>query len=200
MKTIGITGGVGSGKSAILEHFRDCYQARVILADEAAHLLEEPGQPCYNKLVEAFGNEILQNHTPGEIIEKQKLAALLFQNPEALQTVNDIVHPEVKKYILAEIEKERQEGRAYVIVEAALLLECGYLDILDEIWYVYAGKETRRKRLKESRGYSDERIDGIMASQLEEDEYRRKCHQVIDNDRTIEEAKKQVDRLLGIRQ
>lgn len=196
MKTIGITGGVGSGKSAILEHFRENYQARVILADEVAHLLEEPGQPCYNKLVEAFGNGILHNSAPGAVIDKQKLAALLFQNDEALQTVNAIVHPEVKKYILAEIEKERREGRAYVIVEAALLLECGYLEIMDEIWYVYAGKETRRKRLKESRGYSDERIDGIMASQLEENEYRRRCHHVIDNDRSIEEAKQQVDRLL----
>ena len=199
MKTIGITGGVGSGKSAILEYFRQRCDARIILADEAAHLLEEPGQPCYNKIVQAFGSGILQEPRPGAVIDKQKLAALLFQNDEALQTVNDIVHPEVKNYILAEIEKERQEGRAYVIVEAALLLECGYLEILDEIWYVYAAAETRRKRLKESRGYSDARIDGIMASQLSEEEYRRRCHHVIDNDRSIEEAKEQVDRWLGIR-
>ena len=200
MKTIGITCGVGSGNSAILEHFKQRYDARIIRADEAAHLLEEPGQPCYNKIVQAFGNEILQNQTPGAVSDKQKLATFLFQNPDALQKVNDIVHPEVKKYILAEIEKEKQEGRAYVVVEAALLLECGYLEILDEIWYIYAAVEIRRKRLKESRGYSDARIDGIMASQLTEDEYRRRCHHVIDNDRSIEEAKEQIDRLLEIEQ
>ena len=75
-------------------------------------------------------------------------------------------------------------------------MEKGYDKILDEIWYVYASEETRRKRLKESRGYSDEKIDSIFAAQLSEEEFRKKCQRVIDNDGDFAEAKQAVDRLI----
>lgn len=197
MRTIGITGGVGSGKTAVLDHFRDKYNARIIVADEVAHLLEEPGKPCYNKLVREFGNSILASDEPGAEIDKNKMAMVIFAKPEALEKVNDIIHPEVKHYILAEIDKERQTTREYVIVEAALLIECGYLDLLDEIWYIFTSEEIRRERLKCTRNYSDEKIDRILASQLSEAEYRKYCHQVLDNNSSIEDVKEQVDRLLG---
>lgn len=194
MKTIGITGGVGSGKTAVIEHFEKKYGARIIIADQVAHLLEEPGMPCYNKLVEAFGEKILD---ASQQIDKKKFASLIFQSENALETVNSIIHPEVKKYILDEIEKERINKRDYVIVEAALLIEDGYLDILDEIWFVYTEESIRRQRLKESRGYSDEKIDSIIASQLDEETYKQKCHHIIVNNATIEKATKQIDLLLS---
>ena len=84
----------------------------------------------------------------------------------------------------------------FLFIEAALLIECGYDKIVDELWYIYADKEVRRQRLKESRGYSDEKIDNIFKNQLSEDKFRSHCKVVIDNSGTLEDTCKQIDRAL----
>ncbi|MGN0346748.1 MAG: dephospho-CoA kinase [Lachnospiraceae bacterium] len=192
-KTIGITGGVGSGKTAILQHFQGKYHAKIIVADQVAHLLEAPGEPCYNELVEFFGKSILREDG---FLDNGAFAQLIFSSPEALQRVNDIVHPEVKKYIMRTIEEEKKKKTPYVVVEAALLLEEGYDRLLDEIWYIYTAEDNRRLRLKQSRGYSDEIIDGIMARQLKETQFREKCKVVIDNNGPLEDTIAQMDAVL----
>lgn len=196
MKVIGITGGVGSGKSALLAFVKEKYHCRVILADQVAHQVEEPGQPCYERLVKLLSRDIL-NEDLG--INKNKMAAKIFGSPELLKKVNEIIHPAVKDYILNEISKARAEKETdYLFLEAALLIEEGYTEIVDEMWYVYAGEELRRRRLKEGRGYSDEKIDAIFASQLGEEEFRRHCDVVIDNNGSIESACGQItERLQG---
>ena len=85
----------------------------------------------------------------------------------------------------------------FFFIEAALLIECGYLNIVDEMWYIYAREDIRRKRLKESRNYTDEKINAIMDSQLKEEEFRKYCKVVIDNSGSLEDSYEQIDRELG---
>ncbi len=194
MRTIGITGGVGSGKTEVLTFITTYYDARVVVADIAAKELEQPGQPCYRKLVEVLGNGILDAEG---LIDAKTLSGLIFSNEEALAQVNAIVHPAVKRYILETMEEERKKGTEFFVVEAALLIEEDYQDILDEMWYIYVSEPVRRKRLKESRGYSDQKIDSIMAAQKTEAEFRAVCDHVIDNNASIENMQKQVANLLA---
>ena len=194
MRTIGITGGVGSGKTEVLTFITANYDARVIVADIAAKELEQPGQTCYRELVKALGKDILDETGA---IDAGALSGLIFTDPEALKQVNAIVHPAVKRYILEALEEEQKKGTRYFVVEAALLIEEDYQDILDEMWYIYVSEPVRRKRLKESRGYSDQKIDGIMAAQMTDAEFRAACDHVIENNGSIEEMQKQVAELLG---
>lgn len=192
MRIIGITGGVGAGKSAILSYIEMNYKARVILADQVANDLKMPGGSCYDPLVALLGKEVLLED---KTIDKAKMAQIIFHDAEKLAKVNALIHPAVKKYIVEQIESEREKGEiSYLFIEAALLIEEHYDEIVDELWYIYADTDTRRKRLRENRAYSDDRIDAIMAGQLTEDKFRGKCQFVIDNSKELAYAYKQIDR------
>ncbi len=195
MKVIGITGGVGAGKSEILKYLKEHCCCRIIMADLVAHQLEEPGQMCYDKLVELLGTEILG--ADGQI-EKSRMAAKIFQQKELLQQVNEIVHPAVKEYIKDAIATERAKGEIDVLfLEAALLIEDGYESIVDELWYIHTDVEVRRSRLKSSRGYSDEKIDSILRGQLPEETFYGHCQVVLENSGTLEDVYRQIDKELG---
>lgn len=192
MRIIGITGGVGAGKSAILSYIEMNYKARVILADQVANDLKMPGGSCYDPLVALLGKEVLLED---KTIDKAKMAQIIFHDAEKLAKVNALIHPAVRKYIVEQIESEREKGEiSYLFIEAALLIEEHYDEIVDELWYIYADTDTRRKRLRENRAYSDDRIDAIMAGQLTEDKFREKCQFVIDNSKELAYAYKQIDR------
>lgn len=194
MKLIGITGGVGAGKSQLLSYIEKNCNCRILMADNAAHTVKEPGQPCYRRLVELLGTDILQ---PDGFIDRQKMAAAIFSKEDLLTKVNEIIHPAVKEYILSEIQKERALGeKDAFFVEAALLIEDGYEKILDELWYIYTDKEVRRQRLKAARGYSDEKVEQIISSQLSEEEFRKHCKVVIDNSRSLSDTYMQIDERL----
>ncbi len=195
MRVIGITGGVGAGKSAVLAYIREKYNCRILLADEAAHQVKEPGQPCYDKLVKLLSKEILNEDGT---INRLKMAEKIFASDKMLLQVNEIIHPAVKELILHAIEEERRNKiHDFFFIEAALLIEGGYLKIVDEMWYIYAREAVRRERLKNFRKYSDEKIDSIMESQLTEEEFRKHCKVVIDNSNTLTDAYRQVDEKLG---
>lgn len=194
MRVIGITGGVGAGKSALLTYVKERYRCRVILADEVAHLVEEPGQECYSELVKLLGNEILN---PDGTIDKRRMAEKIFADSAVLEQVNAIVHPAVKEFILREIARSRQDEKEdFLFVEAALLIEGGYGEILDELWYIHAQPDIRRSRLKSGRAYSDEKIDHILGEQLSEMEFRQHCKVVIDNSGSLTDACGQIDKKL----
>ncbi len=195
MRVIGITGGVGAGKSAVLDHLAQTYNCRVIKADQAAHQLEEPGGACFEPLVALLGAEILD--AAGRI-DRQKMAARIFADSGLLQRVNDIVHPAVKKYLLSEIAKERESGkRDFLFIEAALLIEEGYAEIVDGLWYIRADETARRQRLKESRGYPDEKIEAILRSQLSDEDFLKHCAVVIENNGTLVSVYEQIEKELG---
>lgn len=195
MKVIGITGGVGSGKTALLNYIGQNYKCRILLADEAAHKVKEPGQLCYKELVHLLSSDILNEDG---IIHKGKMAARIFESEGLLAQVNQIIHPAVKKMILKEIAEAKKEGTVdFFFLEAALLIECGYLNLVDEMWYIYAGEEIRRNRLRAARNYSDEKMNAIMKAQLSETEFRKYCNVIIDNSGDLENTYRQIDRKLG---
>ena len=192
MKFIGITGGVGAGKSAILEYIAEHYNAKVMLADEIAHDLMMPGTKCYDTIKEAFGAEdiFLQDGS----FDRLKMAQVIFSDETKREQMNGIVHPAVKADVIAEAERERQEGTlALLVLEAALLIEEHYDEICDELWYIYTREEIREARLMESRGYSREKVQQIFSSQLKEAEYRKHCSVVIDNNEGVAEMQRQID-------
>ncbi len=195
MLFVGITGGVGAGKSAILSYLSGHYRCRVMLADEIAHLLMEPGAVCYDKLRELFAeDDILKKD--GQI-DRPKMAAVLFSDAKKRELLNGIVHPAVKEYVLGQLEREREKQELDMLVlEAALLIEEHYDAICDELWYIYTSEENRRIRLKENRGYSDEKIYSIFQSQMPEAAFRAFCAEEIDNNKTPEEAFVQIDKIL----
>ncbi len=206
---LGITGGVGAGKSAILSHIKEHYNSRIMLADEIAHEVMEPlgsrrsavgedftpDESCYGALRDLFGSEAVW--MPDGRIDRAALAAVLFSDDEKRAALDGIVHPAVKEYVRRQYAREAAKGKLDVLVlEAALLIEEKYGEICDELWYIYTTEENRRKRLKGSRGYSDEKIDGIFAAQLSEEEFRAGCAQVIDNNAGLDATTRQVDALL----
>lgn len=197
MKILGITGQVGAGKSEVLSWLEKCYKARVIQADRVGHLLMEPGMPCYDKIVSAFGGDILDER--GQI-DRGRLAGQVFVDRGKLACLNGIIHPAVKAWILEEIRRERAAGEAsFVAVEAALLLEEHYDKICDEIWYIYVNDAARRERLFKSRGYTDEKIDSILSNQQPDRVFRERCQFVVDNSKDfVENTLEQIDR--GLRE
>lgn len=194
MRIIGITGGVGAGKSEILSYIGNNYNCEIILADEVAHKVREPGGSCFDELVELLGAEVLT--TEGQI-DRRKMADKIFSNENILKSVNALIHPAVKDYIKEAIERSRQEAKLdFLFIEAALLIEDGYENIVDELWYIYTEESERRRRLKQARNYSDEKITGILNKQLSESEYRKHCRVVIDNSRKLQYTYEQIDKKL----
>ena len=196
MRFIGITGGVGAGKSAILAHLASKPGIRVMLADEIAHDLMQPGTECFQKLKEKFAGEDI--YQPDGSFDRAQLAAVIFSDDRKREELNAIVHPAVREYVLQQKEAEERAGKLFLLVlEAALLIEEHYDEICDELWYIYTSEENRRERLRENRGYSDEKIDGIFASQLTEEEYRRYCVKVIDNNGSVEDTNLQLVKIFN---
>jgi len=194
MLFIGITGGIGAGKSEILKYIKDHYKCEMYLADEVAHLVKEPGNECYARLVELLGEDVLGSDRR---IDKNVMAEKIFTNPQLLNKVNQIIHPAVKEYLLVRLKEAREKKNVDLFfVEAALLIEAGYKPLVDELWYIYARKDVRRKRLKEARGYSDEKIEGIMKNQLSEEIFRKECDFEIDNSGELTDSYRQIDEKL----
>lgn len=190
MYVYGITGGVGAGKTQVLSIIEETVNCRIVRADELAKKLECRGNICYGPIVELLGRDILDDD---EQIVPAKMAAAIFSAPDLLEKVNEIIHPAVKKKILEYIDYESKRGEIdYFFIEAALLIEDGYDLICDELWYIYASESTRKVRLSESRGYSDEKIKNIMSSQLDEETFKRYCTVVIDNDGDLEKTRSQI--------
>lgn len=197
---IGITGGVGAGKSEILSYLSQKENTRVMLADEIAHDVMEPGEEAYLKICNAFaGEDIFTNCDSPQYppFDRKKLAQVIFSNDAKREQLNSIVHPAVKNYVKNQFQLEKERGTIRVLVlEAALLLDDHYDILCDECWYIYTSKENRRARLKASRGYSDEKIDSMFSCQLSEEAFRAACKEVIDNNGSREETFRQIDQAL----
>lgn len=195
MYFIGITGGIGAGKSRILGYIREHYKCEIYLADQVAHQVKQPGSRAYKALVELLGQDVVSGD--GQI-DRAVMADRIFTRPDLLDRVNDIIHPAVKEYLLERLEAARQAGGTELFfVEAALLIEGGYLDLVDEMWYIYADEAVRRERLIRERGYSQEKISHIMSKQLTEERFRESCDFVIDNSGSFQESCRQIDRKLA---
>lgn len=186
MKVYGITGGAGTGKSEVIKMLQQNFGGCVIMSDEVARELMQKGNISYQLIVEYFGRDILMDD--GEI-DRKKLADHVFNNKEALEKLNSMTHPYVKDEIRKLIAEAEASGECrFVALESAILLECGYEDICDEFWYVYTKPEIRRQRMKETRNYSDEKVDSVMRNQQPDEVFFKQCSFVIENNTTLSDV------------
>ncbi len=186
MKVYGITGGAGTGKSEVIKMLQENFGGCVIMSDEVARELMQKGNISYQLIVEYFGRDILMDD--GEI-DRKKLADHVFNNKEALEKLNSMTHPYVKDEIRKLIAEAEASGECrFVALESAILLECGYEDICDEFWYVYTKPEIRRQRMKETRNYSDEKVDSVMRNQQPDEVFFEQCSFVIKNNTTLSDV------------
>jgi dephospho-CoA kinase len=191
-KVIGITGGIGCGKSVVMSLLEEKYHGAVLLTDLIAHDLMEPGAANYEAIVNHFGTEILGEDKK---IDRKKLGAIVFANPDQLARLNSITHPNVIKETKRRIEQEKARPEIAVVgLESALLFDTPLEDFCDVIWYIYADKEVRIQRLIEGRGYTREHCLSVMEKQLSEEVFRQKSDVVIDNSGTVEETQAQMER------
>lgn len=189
MMVLGLTGGVGAGKSRILELFSKEYGAQVIQADLVARMLEEPGQPGYIGLVRLFGDEILN---ADGTLDRKGFAERIFANPEACKRVNALIHPltwnEIKRQI-------RESSAKLVVVEAALFDERSR-DVCQYLLYVDTKEEIRIRRLMENRGYTRGKCLDIMKNQADRRRFLELSDFVIDNSDTLEKSRQQIKTIL----
>ena len=186
MKVYGITGGAGTGKSEVIKMLQQNFGGCVIMSDEVARELMQKGNISYQLIVEYFGRDILMDD--GEI-DRKRLADHVFNNKEALEKLNSMTHPYVKDEIRKLIAEAEASGECrFVALESAILLECGYEDICDEFWYVYTKPEIRRQRMKETRNYSDEKVDSVMRNQHPDEVFFEQCSFVIKNNTTLSDV------------
>ena len=190
MLRVGLTGGIGSGKTTVAAMLRELGCA-VIEADPLAHEMIEPGRPAYDDVVRGFGSAILG---PDRRIDRNKLAEIVFADPARLGRLNQIVHPRVTGEIQRRLAGFEKQGQPVAIVEAALLIETGYDQQGDRLVVVWCKPQQQRERLR-ARGMSDEQIERRMAAQMPLEEKRRLADDLIDNSGTLDETERQVERL-----
>ena len=194
MKIIGITGGVGAGKSTVLDHLEKQYNACVLQADKIGHLVMEPGGICYEQVIALFGKQIIKND---KTIDRKMVSDVVFAHEEMRQKLDDIIHPAVKSYILDKIEEQKKAGCTLMIVEAALLLEDHYDAFCDKVWYIHTDQEIRIERLMSGRGYTREKAENIIARQATEGFFREHADYIIQNNGDLDETWRQIEE--GIR-
>lgn len=194
MRIIGITGGIGTGKSTVLHIMEQETGVYIVETDRLAHTLMEPGQKAYEKIVETFGTQILLED---RTIDRTGLGRVVFGDAGKLEQLNAIVHPAVKEYIIADIEAKRKSGVVdFYVIEAALLIEDGYKAICDELWYIYVDREERIRRLIAGRGGDRAKYESVMENQATEEYYIANCDVVIHNEESLEKTANIVKELL----
>ena len=190
---IGITGGIGSGKSVVTSLLRDKFDAAVIDTDTIGHEIMEIGKSAYKKVVEIFGNKVIAEDGS---IDRKKLGSLVFDNRELLCKLNDIIHPAVEAEVDKRIAEFTQKKYKYIALETALLIKVRYNRKCDKVWFVYADKDIRLKRLYDNRGIDKEKAGKIFESQNTEEEFRQIADDVIDNSGSEAETEIQIKNIL----
>ena len=215
MLILGLTGGIGCGKTAVLTILKEEYDAYIIEADRLAHELMEPGKTVYLGIVDAFGMEVLMDadidisapaegnavtdngqSTVNRSIDRKKLGDIVFHDKDKLALLNSISHPLVKEEIVRRIEEQKDVGKKLFVIEAALLIQDGYKSICDKMCYVYADLDVRISRLCKYRGFTQERAQAVIDSQESEAFYLEACDYKIDNSGSLENTKKDLKHIL----
>ena len=191
MKVIGLTGGMGSGKSTVSQFLAEM-GAVILSADEVGHEAFKPDTEIWRQVVATFGRQIL---TPDGNIDRKKLGNIVFGNSESLSRLNQIMHPRMYALVKAQLEEYRQQGTRVAVLEAPLLLEAGWTSLVDEIWVTTAPEATVLKRLEERTGLSQAASLTRLRSQLPSEERVRYADVVINTDCDPDEVKAKVKEL-----
>jgi dephospho-CoA kinase len=190
VKLIGLTGGVGSGKSTVAEILREL-GAVVVDADEASHAVYEPGTPGFEAVVGEFGDFYVRDGR----IDRQRLGELVFKDAASRRRLNAIVHPLVRDWMAARTAEAEERGANVVIQDVPLLFENGLEPLYSSVVLVYVPEEMQLERLVQGRGFTPERARAVIGTQVPIEEKRRRAHIVIDNSGTPEQTRAQVEQL-----
>jgi len=191
MLRLGLTGGIATGKSAVAAMLREL-RFDVLDADSLARQLIEPSQPAYHEVLREFGTSILDSD---QSVHRAKLAAIVFTDPAKLARLNAILHPRVEAAVVQQFAEWSRDGaRDAAFVEAALLVEAGYLKHLDRLVVTWCRPEQQLERLR-ARGFSDTDARSRIAAQLPVEDKLRHATEKIDCSASLEETRKQVEAL-----
>jgi len=191
MKIIGLTGGIGSGKSTVSQFLAEL-GAVILDADKVGHEAFKPDTEIWREVVAAFGQQIL---TPSGSIDRGKLGEMVFGNPGLLSRLNQIMHPRMYEIVKARIEDCQRQGVEVVVLEAPLLIETGWASLVDEVWVTVAPEATVLRRLKEKVGLSEQQSLARIRSQLSSEEQVRCADVVINTDCSFDELRVKVKEL-----
>jgi len=191
MKVIGLTGGIGSGKSTVSQFLAEL-GAVIIDADKIGHEAFKPDTEVWHEVLAAFGKQIV---TPNGAIDREKLGTIVFGSSEARARLNQIMHPPMYDLVKAQLEEYQRQGAGVVVVEAPLLLEAGWTSLADEVWVTTASEATVLKRLRERTGLSEPESLARIRSQLPAEKRLRHADVVIDTDCDLGELKAKVKEL-----
>ena len=186
MLTIGLTGGIGSGKTTVTKILAEL-GAPIVDADKVGHAIYAPDGPAYADMIAAFGNGILADD---RTIDRTKLGPIVFADPAALKRLNSIVHPKMYARMREMIYAMRAAGEARpIVVEAAILIEANWLPLFNEVWLIVAAKERVIDRVERDRGLARVQVEARIKAQLSDDERRKHAAIVITNDSTIDDLR-----------
>ncbi len=189
---IGLTGGIASGKSTVSNMIKKM-GITVVDADQISRDVVEIGKPAYNQIVDVFGVEILQeDHT----LDRGKLGALIFSDPKRREQLNKIVHPEVRKEMLLQVEEEKKQGAKAVVLDIPLLFESRLTYMVDKTILVYVDEHTQLERLMHRNNYTEEEAKLRIQSQLPLKDKRKLADEIIDNNGSIENTQTQLEAVL----
>jgi dephospho-CoA kinase len=188
---VGITGGIGSGKSTVSQML-SAKGAAVIDADKLGHELFRPNTDAWHEVVAAFGRGILDHD---DEIDRASLADLVFSDPAALDRLNNIMHPRIRRVVEGKIEDFRTQGFKVVVVEAALLIEAGWIDLVDQVWVVAAPEAEAVHRLCSQKGFTEAQAVARIRSQMSPAERAKHAHRVVENDSSLDALDERVERL-----
>jgi dephospho-CoA kinase len=186
MLTIGLTGGIGSGKTTVTKILAEL-GAPIVDADKVGHAIYAPGGPAYADMIAAFGNGILADD---RTIDRTKLGPIVFADPAALKRLNSILHPKMYARMREMIDAMRAAGETRpIVVEAAILIEANWLPLFNEVWLIVAAKERVIDRVERDRGLARVQVEARIKAQLSDDERRKHAAIVITNDSTIDDLR-----------
>ena len=191
MTVIGVTGNIGSGKSAVCQVLAKL-GATIIDADELAHETYKPHSQARQELINAFGKDILK---ADEEIDRQKLGQIVFSHPDALAKLNQIVHPRAYGMAQEKIEDYRRQGAKVIVVEATLLIEAGWTDLVDKVWLVVTPEDVAIQRLTQHKGISKAQILARLKAQMPAEEKTKYADEVIYNDGSLNQLEAKVTEL-----
>jgi len=191
MKVIGLTGGIGSGKSTVSQFLAEL-GAIIVDADRVGHEAFKPGTGLWREVVAAFGRQIV---TPNGDIDRKKLGEIVFDNAESLSQLNRVMHPRMYDMVKAQLEGHRRQGLGVAVLEAPLLIEANWTSLVDEVWVTVASEATVLKRLQERTGLSKEESLARISSQLPSEERIKHAGVVINTDCSLYEVKTRVKEL-----
>ncbi len=191
MKVIGLTGGIGSGKSTVSRFLAEL-GAVIIDADKLGHEAFEPGTEIWREVVAAFGREILG---PDGRIDRNKLGERVFGNSDALARLNQTIQPRIRAMVEARVEQYRRQGVGVVVLEAPLLFEVGDISVVDETWVTVASEATILGRLQERSGLSEQESLARIRSQMSSEARIKRADVVNDTDCSLDELKAKVSEL-----